>query len=290
MQFDISRYLQLLGFPLNGKPPSLSEIKQRWKELCRKHHPDTGGDKDAFIRITHAYDMLTNAAYRHKHLVDEARKKSHNSFGDLNIRIQVPIAFDMAFFGQKIIVSWNRLEFDEKLKPITGKPYESVSETVDIPVGSMGGFEKEVLGGGHRLAETCGNATLLGMVMPHQKFQVHGSNVVAREAIPLDILLRGGSVEIATMYGIKTLRVPPGTKPGSELSIKGFGVGAAGRHVVQAEALFPSREDLKTKDEWRGLGIDWENESAEDEEEQMIRNLFLKFGGSTLRVDHTGAT
>lgn len=39
---------------------SMSEITQRYRELAARHHPDRGGEHDAFIRIRHAYETLRN--------------------------------------------------------------------------------------------------------------------------------------------------------------------------------------------------------------------------------------
>lgn len=273
------KYFVELGFSPHDKPPSPAEVKKRWKELCRKHHPDLGGDEKEFMRVMHAYEMLTNPEYRHKHIIEEAKRKNHNSFGDLNIRVHVPVAFDMAFFGQRVVVSYNRIEFDENLKPVTDKPFDVVAETVDLPPGSVGGFEHIIAGGGHKMKESFGQAIVVFTPMPHAKFAVQGADVVSREAIPLETLLKGGKVDVMTMYGVQTLRVPPGTKPGTELSIKRCGVMKQGRHVVRAEALFPSQEELKTKEAWQGLGIDWAEAEEEDKEADDMRAVFAKLGG-----------
>lgn len=264
MKVDLLPYFMDLGFSLNGEQPSPAEVKRRWRELCQKHHPDKGGDTKEFMRVMHAYEMLTNPDYRQKYILSEGRQKNKNGFGDLNIRVQVPVTFETAFFGQRIVVSFNRIELDENLLPITNKPYDIVTEVIDIPAGSVGGFECQISRGGHIQGDAHGEATVVITVMPHARFAVRGGNVITREAVPLDILLKGGSIEVTTMYGIKTLRVPPGTKPGTELQIKGCGLCGRGNHTVQAEALFPTQSDLKSNEAWKGLGIDWSEEKETD--------------------------
>ena len=37
------------------------EITKAYRTLARKNHPDRGGDADAFIRISTAYEVLTGA-------------------------------------------------------------------------------------------------------------------------------------------------------------------------------------------------------------------------------------
>jgi DnaJ family protein A protein 2 len=69
------------GFPGGGAPPSGDsekyyklldvskqatdkEIKQAYKKLAMKHHPDRGGDEDTFKSISKAYEVLTNPEKR----------------------------------------------------------------------------------------------------------------------------------------------------------------------------------------------------------------------------------
>lgn len=48
---------------------SQEEIKKAYRSLSRKHHPDLGGDKDDFIRIKEAYEILS----------DKKRRKRYNA-------------------------------------------------------------------------------------------------------------------------------------------------------------------------------------------------------------------
>ncbi|PYF79558.1 MULTISPECIES: DNA-J related domain-containing protein [Marinomonas] len=38
--------------------PSKTDIKQQYKKLAQKHHPDRGGDQDVFIGLRQAYEYL----------------------------------------------------------------------------------------------------------------------------------------------------------------------------------------------------------------------------------------
>lgn len=46
----------ILGIP---KGSSLEVIKTAYRKLARRHHPDMGGDAEAFMRVQSAYDYLT---------------------------------------------------------------------------------------------------------------------------------------------------------------------------------------------------------------------------------------
>jgi hypothetical protein len=51
--------LALLGLPPQAGP---DEVKQRFRELARRHHPDAGGDSERFIELMSAYDRLRGRA------------------------------------------------------------------------------------------------------------------------------------------------------------------------------------------------------------------------------------
>ncbi len=51
---------------------SADEIKRAYRRLAREHHPDAGGDEEAFKRLTHAYEVLS----------DPQRRARYDRFGD----------------------------------------------------------------------------------------------------------------------------------------------------------------------------------------------------------------
>ena len=52
---DVSRALQLLGLPEDAP---LSDIRQRYRLLAKRSHPDTGGNHKDFIEINDAYNCV----------------------------------------------------------------------------------------------------------------------------------------------------------------------------------------------------------------------------------------
>jgi hypothetical protein len=51
--------LSLLGLPAHA---GHQEIKQRFRELAKKHHPDRGGDAERFIEMMDTYEQLMGRA------------------------------------------------------------------------------------------------------------------------------------------------------------------------------------------------------------------------------------
>jgi hypothetical protein len=51
------RLLSLLGLPPHA---GLQEIKGRFRELAKRHHPDHGGDSAQFIELMDVYEQLTH--------------------------------------------------------------------------------------------------------------------------------------------------------------------------------------------------------------------------------------
>ena len=39
-------------------------LRKKWRNLVKQHHPDRGGDPEMFVRITEAYQVLTNPHLR----------------------------------------------------------------------------------------------------------------------------------------------------------------------------------------------------------------------------------
>jgi molecular chaperone DnaJ len=60
---------ELLGVPRDASP---EDIKRAYRRKAREHHPDAGGDEEAFKQVTHAYQVLS----------DQDRRLRYDRFGD----------------------------------------------------------------------------------------------------------------------------------------------------------------------------------------------------------------
>lgn len=270
-----------------SKDHTAKEIKSAWIRLTKVHHPDKGGDVEMFKKITHAYCMLTDPSYA----AQEANKEEYDR-RDLHVKFQIPITFNEAFFGTVFKINYGFAQLDSKgfkvaKEEVDGvKVYELSAHTVEvvIPPGSFAGGEmsftdKGVMRIGEGEEAEHGDVNILITVMPHHKFQWDPNQGVIRsnEHIGLDILLKGGSVDVETMNGIKALKIRPGTGPGTQIGIKGAGF--QGRdHVVAVHPRFPTKEELKT-DAWKGLDIQWEVDEKTEAEEKLAQEMLKAFSG-----------
>jgi DnaJ-class molecular chaperone len=284
---DPAKFMAELGFtPLCQ--PSIADLKKRWKELCLKHHPDKGGSREDFERVTHAYKMLTDPSYRHAVELDEIKRSMSNKKGDLNIRIVTAVSFEDAFFGRRLALSYSLQEFDEdfKLVPIALEKILEV-RTIEVQLwpGRIQNTEFIVKGRGHKRKEEYGDALVLVHILQSEKYQVKEDDVYSKESVPLDIMLKGGKLEFPTMWGIKTGYIKPGSQPGDKVKIRHAGVNQGGHHYVELQPIFPTKEDLKN-DSWKVLDIGWkEAEEEQDKEAADFENIFFQGGGQKFKID-----
>jgi molecular chaperone DnaJ len=65
----VSDLYDLLGVPRDA---SADDVKKAYRRAAREHHPDAGGDEEAFKQVTHAYQVL----------VDPDKRARYDRFGD----------------------------------------------------------------------------------------------------------------------------------------------------------------------------------------------------------------
>jgi len=268
-QNQFNEYHKILGTQPGFSP---EQLKAAWRKKCAENHPDKGGNSDIFLKIMHAYKMLSDAAYRHEHMDRET---------DLTVRIQAPVAFEDAFFGHTVTLSFNRVELDKDDNPMPVEKQEVVVVKVRIPAGSMDGYRHFVEGKGLRKEGADGDVVIdFKPVQPKGgRYSISGADVHTQEKVPLSKLLKGGKIEVVTMWGIKTCRIPAGTQPGAQIKIKKCGVQQVGCHVVTVQPMYPTREELKTSD-WKGLDVDFNipPEEPEEREETDLERVFQNLG------------
>src|SRR5437867_2617474 len=201
---DFKDYYSTLGV---AKTATAKELKQAFRKLARKHHPDVNqGNKSAesrFKEINEAYEVLGARAARAGRDVEQ----------------ELELGLEDAYHG-----TMRRLSIR----------HDGESRTVDvrIPAGVSDGSRVRVSGEGEQGSggALSGDLYLRIRLAPHPRFERKGRDLHARVPIPLTTAVLGGETEVQTLGG-KSLRlkIPPTTQNGQVFRLKGHGMPAAGK-------------------------------------------------------------
>jgi len=91
-----------------------------------------------------------------------------------------------------------------------------------------------------------GDLYIVIQVKPHDFFERHGNDIYCRLPISIVQASLGDKVEIPTLDGLHTLKIPAGTQTGEHLRLKGFGVPdlrgfGTGDQVVEVTVVTPTK-------------------------------------------------
>ena len=247
-------YYDVLGVLRNA---SEKDIRQAYRKLTRKHHPDVNqGDKaseDKFKQINEAYTVLSDSKKRSKYdrygdnwaqkeQMDEARGRQDGTFQWSNVQDSnfsfdfdqgVGSAFERLFTNRGQRRSQARRSVAPTEQPVEITLEEAFNGTtrvlellngrrleVKIPPGVDSGSRVSVAAGeGQR-----GTIHLVITVKPHDKFQRKGNDLYTEVEVPLDDAILGGESTVATLTGTVALTIPPETQNGQRFRLAGQGM------------------------------------------------------------------
>lgn len=104
------------------------------------------------------------------------------------------------------------------------KTKEKVSLKIDIEPGTLHGERLVVRGKGHIIKQKAYDLYLHIAVRKSKNFATNGLDVYGQTLIDPILAIVGGTVEVVTPYGIKTIIIPPKTKEGEKFRISGQGI------------------------------------------------------------------
>lgn len=136
------------------------------------------------------------------------------------------------------------------------------SETINvrIPAGVDTGSKVRIAGKGNagRRGGPSGDLYISIEVAPHSIFQREGNNIYIKVPITISEATLGAKIEVPTLSGKTTIRIPPGTKSGQKFRIRGLGVPTAGGRAkgdqfVEVTIVPPPFQDQRVRELMREL-------------------------------------
>ncbi len=130
-----------------------------------------------------------------------------------------------------------------------GRRQVTETTTIEVPPGVDNGMRLRLSGRGEagRQGAPAGDLYVRVHVEAHEVFEREGNDLHCRLDVPMTQAALGAEIPIPTLQGETTLRVPPGTQPGTVLTVRREGLpklnggGARGDLHVHCEVEVPRR-------------------------------------------------
>ncbi len=135
-----------------------------------------------------------------------------------------------------------------------GLSQESRSVDIEVPAGIMTGSAQTIRGAGHRSSPDSppGDLEVVVDVASHSTLQRSGDDIKSMLEVPFTVAALGGQLDVETLRGIRSVKVPPGTQPGDVLRIRDEGVakrrGGLGDHLAVVDVQIPRRLSRRARD------------------------------------------
>ncbi len=273
-------YYSILGIKRDA---SESEIRQTFRKLAHKYHPDKkGGDEKKFKEINEAYQVLSDAKKRQQYdafgttgqrgggnysggFEDiftnggggfSANFNADDGMGGIfhkifrtmrargrDINIDTTISFKESVYGTQ----------KEMLIPYRRKTAEKISFT--IPPGVESGMQIQVSGRGEPPEEQglpSGDLIIRMTVTPHAHFRKQQGELLYTLDLRFTEAILGTQKQIQDVQENNlTVTVPKGSKDGTIISLDGHGIPqphGTGRLLIVCRVTFPTNTSSKVKE------------------------------------------
>lgn len=280
-------YYEILGV---SKSASDDEIKKAYRKLAVKYHPDRNpGDKEAeakFKEINEAHEVLSDKQKRARY--DQFGHAgvggaggnpfggAGNPFGGFNYNGQT-FNFDFGGAGGFEDILGSLFGFGGSRRPRRGADLQtSITLTfeeaifgttkeisangenikIKVPAGIDDGMSIRLRGKGGEAPEGStekGDLYIKVRVKPHKNLTREGAIILSEETINMVDAALGCKIEVETVDGPITMKVPAGTQSGTPFKLSGHGVpfrndGDRGPHIVTVIVETPKNLSKKQKE------------------------------------------
>ena len=236
-------YYEILGVSKNA---SDDEIKKAYRKLAFKYHPDKNpGDKEAeakFKEATEANEVLS----------DKQKRARYDQFGHAGVGGNSNYGGGNPFSGGSYSFNGQNFNFDFGGD---GNIDDGKEINLKIPAGIDDGQSIRLRGHGGPAPDSSGEAGDLLVqirVRPHKTLTREGYIILSEQHISMIDAALGCEVEIETIDGKITMKVPAGTQSSTPFKLSGHGVPMRGEergpHIVNIIVDTPTNLSKKQKE------------------------------------------
>ncbi len=273
------------------------EIKRAYRRLALKYHPDRNPDdpqaEEHFKAISAAYTVLS----------DPGQRKRYDLFGHGGIEApfggKVPDFQTLAdlfegIFGE-IVGGLKRrsgrdlrytleVTFEDaalgtnKTIEVPAADGEPRSFNVRVPAGVEDGAVRTLKGAGLPGPGGPGDLLVVIRVAKHERFSRKGATVYCDVVLTFPEAALGGTLPVPTLWGEVNMHIPPGTRAGSRLRLKGkgmpiFGGYGRGDQIVCTHIDVPQKFNSRQRELLEALRKELKVEGSRNKRPSFIDRL-----------------
>jgi DnaJ-class molecular chaperone len=246
---------QILGVNKNATE---EEIKQAYRKLAMKHHPDRGGDEKQFQEIKNAYEVLSDPVRRQQHDNPGPFHHHHNNHEHSHFEFHFgggsPQDIFAQFFNQGFgahpfqrqprknkdlrvrlgVDLASTLQSQEKTISVQTTKGDRFTVDVSIPRGIDDGttIKFSQLGDNFFDTLTRGDLYVIISVNPDPRYEIAGNNLITQVEIDSLQAMLGLETQVTGIDGrVFAIRIPQGCQYGTRLGLQGQGLYQLNSHI-----------------------------------------------------------